>query len=210
MIFRYSIPTFSVCAPFVQVTESLMMNVGRVVMLPTLTPALLPNCSNPSLKSICGGTLYPATPAIFGKSSTKLLVHRAVPLVAVQVAHRHVVQQRAAEGAVPVEPADPRVLRVGVGFVGDRLRQHRHELGRRALVPDAREDVVAVPDLQVEAAHVVVGVAENRVRNRRPEIVVEGAVAASASAALPATAAPAELMRLGQMTLGVLPSQPMN
>ncbi len=59
------------CALFVQVTESLMMNVGRVVMLPTLTPALLPNCSNPSLKAIWGGTLYPATPGICGKSLTK-------------------------------------------------------------------------------------------------------------------------------------------
>ena len=72
MIFRYSIPTFSVCTPFVHVSESLMMNVGRVVTLPMLMPALVPNCANPSLNDICGGTLYPATPAIFGKSSTKL------------------------------------------------------------------------------------------------------------------------------------------
>ena len=57
MIFRYSIPNFSVCAPFVHVTMSLMMNVGRVVTLPMLMPALLPNCANPSLNVICGGTL---------------------------------------------------------------------------------------------------------------------------------------------------------
>ena len=42
MIFRYSIPTLSVCAPFVHVTASLMMKVGRVVTLPMLMPALLP------------------------------------------------------------------------------------------------------------------------------------------------------------------------
>ena len=48
-----------------------MMNVGRVVTLPMLMPALLPNCANPSLKDICGGTLYPATPRICGKASTK-------------------------------------------------------------------------------------------------------------------------------------------
>jgi hypothetical protein len=57
MIFRYSIPPFTVCAPFVQVSESLMMNVGRVVTFPMLMPALLPNCAKPSLKDICGGTL---------------------------------------------------------------------------------------------------------------------------------------------------------
>ena len=57
MIFRYSIPPLIVCEPLVQVSESLMMNVGRVVTLPMFTPALLPNCANPSLKDICGGTL---------------------------------------------------------------------------------------------------------------------------------------------------------
>ena len=43
MILRYSIPNFSVCLLSVQVTRSLMMNVGRVVMLPMLTPELFPN-----------------------------------------------------------------------------------------------------------------------------------------------------------------------
>ena len=38
--------------------------------LPTLTPALLPHCAKPSLKVICGGTLLPATPAIFGSEPT--------------------------------------------------------------------------------------------------------------------------------------------
>ena len=42
MILRYSIPNFSVWGPCVHVTMSLMMNVGRVVTLPTLMPALLP------------------------------------------------------------------------------------------------------------------------------------------------------------------------
>ena len=43
MILRYSIPAFRVCAPFVHVSESLMMNVGLVVTLPMLTLAFLPN-----------------------------------------------------------------------------------------------------------------------------------------------------------------------
>ena len=71
MILRYSIPALRVCGPRVQVTMSLMMKVGRVVMLPMLMPALLPNCANPSPNDICGGTVWPATPAICGKSSTK-------------------------------------------------------------------------------------------------------------------------------------------
>ena len=50
MILRYSIPTLIVCALLVHVIMSLMMKVGRVVTLPMLTPALWPNCANPSLK----------------------------------------------------------------------------------------------------------------------------------------------------------------
>ena len=50
---------------------SLMMKVGRVVMLPTLMPELLPNWAKPSPNDICGGTGWPATPAICGKSPTK-------------------------------------------------------------------------------------------------------------------------------------------
>ncbi len=87
------------------------------------------------------------------------------------------VQKVGVERSVPVQPADPRVLRVGVRLAGDGLRQHRHELGGRALVPDAHEDVVVVPDLHVEPAHVVVGVAEDRVGNRRTEVVVQRATA---------------------------------
>ena len=56
MILRNSIPALNVWAPRVQVTMSLMMKVGRVVTLPTLMPALLPNCAKPSPNEICGGT----------------------------------------------------------------------------------------------------------------------------------------------------------
>ncbi len=42
---RNSMPNFNVCLLRVHVTRSLMMNVGRVVMFPTLTPALFPNCA---------------------------------------------------------------------------------------------------------------------------------------------------------------------
>jgi hypothetical protein len=37
-----------------------------VVTLALLMPALLPNCAKPSLKSICGGTVWLTTPAICG------------------------------------------------------------------------------------------------------------------------------------------------
>jgi hypothetical protein len=43
MILRNSIPALKVWAPRVNVTMSLMMKVGRVVTLPVLMPALLPN-----------------------------------------------------------------------------------------------------------------------------------------------------------------------
>ena len=175
MILRYSIPAFSVCAPFVHVTESLMMNVGRVVTLPMLTPALLPNCANPSLNCHLRRHVVSSHAGDLREVIDEALVHRAVPLVAVQVPHRHVVQQRAAEGAIPVEPAHPRVLRIRIRLAGNRLRQDRHELGGRALVPDAREEVVAALELHVEPAHVVVGVAEDGVRNRRPEVIVQRA-----------------------------------
>ena len=42
MILRHSMPILRVWAPLVQVTASLMMKVGRVVTLPTFTPALQP------------------------------------------------------------------------------------------------------------------------------------------------------------------------
>ena len=58
MILRYSIPNFSVCAPFVHVTMSLMMKVGRVVTLPMLMPALLAEAARTRpLNSMRGGTL---------------------------------------------------------------------------------------------------------------------------------------------------------
>ena len=78
MILRHSMPTLSVCAPLTHVTASLMMKVGRVVMFPTLTPALHPNWLN-SPMPICGGTLWFATPAIFGKASTKLPLTQPYP-----------------------------------------------------------------------------------------------------------------------------------
>ncbi len=71
MILRHSMPNFMVWAPLVQVTASLMMNVGRVVTLPVLMPELLPNFVKPFPKLICGGTSCAATPAICGKSLTK-------------------------------------------------------------------------------------------------------------------------------------------
>ena len=70
MILRHSMPTLTVCEPLTHVTASLTMNVGRVVMLPTLTPELHPIVLNPSLMVISGGTLWFATPAIFGNWST--------------------------------------------------------------------------------------------------------------------------------------------
>ena len=50
--------------------RSLAMMVGRVVLLPELTPLLLPICEKPLLKLICGGTLWLNAPAICGRSPT--------------------------------------------------------------------------------------------------------------------------------------------
>ena len=191
MIFRYSIPTFSVCAPFVQVTESLMMNVGPRGDVADVDARVVAKLREPVAERHLRRHVVAGHAGNLREVVDEVLVDRAVSFVAVQVPHRHVVQQRAGECPIPVEAADPRVLRIGVGLVGDRLRQHRHELGRRALVPHAHEDVVVAPDLQVEPAHVVVGVAEDRVGDRRPEVVVQRPAARRMSAAPPATAASA-------------------
>ena len=53
----------------------------------------------------------------------ELGVDRPITLIPVQITAREVIQQVGRKGVVPVEPIDPRILRIGERLAGQLLRQ---------------------------------------------------------------------------------------
>src|SRR5258708_20093124 len=71
-----------------------------------------------------------------------------------------------------VEPRDRRVLWTCRRFGGDRYRQRRGGVESGELAPPEEIEVILIAPVMVDARHVHVGVARQRVRNRLWQTVV--------------------------------------